>query len=768
MAVSRRLVPLKDELRQELKNHTRNKDSARKEFLLRFVLEEDVRSILDRSRLRILCLEIFRKSGLLPGTSYISGDDVRKVDGFINRELEGGRGQHKYLLTLATILYACGLDALTAFKAWLDNEGTWPRIPCSCCNLPLSNSEASTTFGEVDGPKFYRSQNVFRPLVIDIGKDNCLSLKGSDSGRPMPFLDEPIRIGGGSAGEVFKVRIAKRHFKWSTSQQGSPSHVHDEELELAVKLFQGPESSSTSEYSAAHRYKLEYRNLVNLRRRPIKHENIMLFIRSVIEEGPDLPRQMLFFPLAVCNLDDFLWERRPKWHNNESDVFVKGPMFPQGPTSLTVQQQAEIMVEAVDLVGGLASLHETSNLYSPIIHCDIKPSNILLQQVPNDDAKRPRFRWMLTDFDQAAAAEPFEDVAPALPDRHQSVPVHVHGIFQPPETDGETPKADISSDGWSMGCVLLYVLCFLEDRKEGIQALEHRLKIWRVNEDTDQICGQLSRFYLKPGEHWDEAYTSRPSSQGPHPHREDLTVATELLLHPAVLDRLDMLSSPRSTGGANGHLDTETASVIIGEVAEYLLTNVLIVGREDRKDAYKSTGRLLSCVTHAYNRLLKLANKMEAREIGIRDVPIPTPAPSDTVDHSEACRVIKDRNLARIKTLCDENSPDDPNKPCPKCRMSPLWSLIEDEDDECRNETLRTLLLLPGILVNETRLKCGYTPLERLCKLKDRRGIKVLVETAGSRLVLGADFKEEYYVQAPSTIKHALRPILKRRLSSLK
>lgn len=757
-----RLSELSIRLKTELERHVQNKGYTSELLSVRFILEEDVAKVLAPDKLRPLLLATFRTG--LARTIGVSGASILKVDNYLSYELGASAGQHKYLLTLGIILYACGTEALVTFRRWLESDGRTPNIPCSCCSLPLSRERAIQTFGENDGSAFYRQQNVFRPLVIQTGANDCLHLTETDSQRPLPFLTSPVLIGGGSAGTVFGVCIARRHFQ-SQDIEGLPPHSNEGNFVLAVKVFRGRGYTASAQHSAAERFTFEHQNLINLRNRPNKNENVMLYVRSITQQGSDMPKQMLFFPLATCNLDDFLRERSPKWHTNSNDVFARGPMYPQEIADLTLHQKAEIMFEAAALVGGLVSLHETSLRHSPIYHCDIKPHNILLYSTGSkqDGSVRSRFRWMLTDFDQAAAA-PMTDSGAALSENYPSVIPQARGIFQAPETYGEIRRADASSDVWSMGCVLFCVLCFLQGRKSGFESLMNQLRIWCLIGIPPQVMGGEPRFFLKlsdPMEQWDGAGGSRQPSQPDNPHPQDLQAATSLMLHPAIRDRLDLLRSTVASDAADGHDETTGEGEVLHELGTYLYENVFVIGREDRQRKFLKTGKLQDQVTRAWKRLSDLAATVSMNQqsvyTSINTTTVPTASLSDSIDCSDYCKAVKSRDFSALKSMGEADSLYDPNKICPRCRLSPLWKIIDDNSDPDRDKALKILLQSPKINAVQRGYTYGSTPIVHMCRRQDIAGISLIV--ASGKVAWDDEIKEEYNRPASASVRHALNPL---------
>ena len=166
----------------------------------RFARKGITREILEEQRL----IHLF---GLLynTGEDNLDSESKDRVKSIVGK-IRGDEGSLVYCNALATLLYArCSDESLrTLGERVLHGKST---EALSDDGRPLPKDKLFSMFGEDDGLAAWEHQSLFRPVVLMAGDENVYEGEAS----PLPWDEDPVRIGRGSYATVYKVKIAKGH-----------------------------------------------------------------------------------------------------------------------------------------------------------------------------------------------------------------------------------------------------------------------------------------------------------------------------------------------------------------------------------------------------------------------------------------------------------------------------------------------------------------------------------------------------------------------------
>ena len=156
----------------------------------------------------------------------------------------------------------------------------------------------------------------------------------------------------------------------------------------------------------------------------------------------------------------------------------------------SIDQKATIFGRTIGLAGALAYLHEGLDLSSTNkkLHCyhlDLKPQNILIFEADGNDI------WKISDFGISRIKSvprdrphgQYDSVSEHLLDKIFNPKKDVDlssgvknarfgGTYAAPEAREEHDMVTRNSDVWSLGCVLVLVLTFLESQSRGIHQFQ--------------------------------------------------------------------------------------------------------------------------------------------------------------------------------------------------------------------------------------------------------------------------------------------------------
>lgn len=363
---------------------------------------------------------------------------------------------------LAVLLFSsCGIEAGRIFTKELVARNEWPlkgRVSGNDIHLlPASRDDLLHLFKDgVIVDKFRSSQACFSTVVIRNRQEVIVESLASQR---LPYLEEE-ELGSGSFGKVFKVKIAKGHFK--DTRHGT---LNDTTMDVARKDY-----ITTAQFDGE-----KERNMMEtiLKGSTRKCENILGNYGS-LRIGTD--GYSLFMPCAICDLSDYMTKYHPTRRS-------------------TVDEKAPIVLAAKGLAEGLDFLH--NEMTGPdqqdmvCYHMDLKPSNILIFRDTAYDGGT-RFVWKLSDFGMARVkyrkrgqTVEREEMDFNSAFKHRIKPESERspsgtrnrrgeGTYLPPESLTSTRTMTTASDVWALGCVLSVVFVYLEEGGEGVENYQMR------------------------------------------------------------------------------------------------------------------------------------------------------------------------------------------------------------------------------------------------------------------------------------------------------
>ena len=355
--------------------------------------------------------------------------------------------QRTFAILLCMRMSPCDLENFEA----LDETGVDDN------HLPLTESESMRLFKE-SGPEFYNTQFAWCPIILQ--EDTKVDYIGNKKSCPLPRLSKKV-IGHGSYGEVSEVQIEQGHieFKSGPSRKGY----------FAQKDFivaRNPNSSFTEEWGV----------IQDILRASRTHRHILHPI-AALRYGDGLNETFsMFFPLADCNLQDYLRGRVP---HRSADIYPPG--------GFEKPQKRKIFWQAISLVDALDHLHhglhvESDHRYT-CWHLDLKLSNILVTFVPSDNEELS-VKFQITDFGISRMKQPHSRGGTRTRDHQDSS----NQLFQPrtyasptvarggdasdclaPEAYGGGSNITGASDIWSLGCILSIIFTFMEGGPHAVE-----------------------------------------------------------------------------------------------------------------------------------------------------------------------------------------------------------------------------------------------------------------------------------------------------------
>jgi serine/threonine protein kinase len=437
-----------DGLCEEIYEQIYERLERRDEETLRFAPRGTAKKVLHVNNL----LRFFR-SLLIPGRTAMDQFGLAEEDlaARIN-----SRHLHDFLAIL--IFATCGIEAARTFATRLVAEGDdaeWPAADGggnTVRALPASREGLVTLFGNVvTADKFFSKQACFCPVVIR--KREEFRVQDLEAQR-LPYLAE-TRLGKGSFGEVFKVRIAKGHFY---DPQAKAANV--EPAEMARKDY-----LTSLEFTAGEEREI-MEQILNSPARTC--ENILENYGS-LEIGTGVTKTYsLFMPLAICDLRAYMMDHHKARPN-------------------TIRGRASIILSAQGLAGGLNFLHtqmKTSDMDDLVCyHMDLKPSNILVFRDTRNGETRNI--WKVSDFGMARVKirrrgqdgdreRNFDSwfvrrQRPQDPSLSATLNRRGEGTYLAPESLSSTRSMKAESDVWSLGCIISVVFAYLEEGSKGVE-----------------------------------------------------------------------------------------------------------------------------------------------------------------------------------------------------------------------------------------------------------------------------------------------------------
>ncbi|KAI9660942.1 MAG: hypothetical protein M1821_009269 [Bathelium mastoideum] len=689
---------------------------------------------------------------------------------------------------LALFLYDNQRTAcLELFKQWLSDTSCGLNFP-SDDDLPLSQDKADALFSGADSRYILDHQAVFKPFTIHEGLHQELPFLKCR----LPFVGQLKPINEGASGAVYEVTIAAGHWqydKFGTDEITAQDHT------LAVKVFE--KRTSVSAESATQDFENERDFLAQLKEANNSNKMIVLDLGSIVEKDDQgEPIYYMFFPLAVCNLDEFL----------------KGEEF-RGQ----VAAKSIVISKAVDLLEALDFLHTVFKS----LHLDIKPDNILVFTNSNVDGG---FSWKFADFNLS-----MNKIKKPASDRHlersidpsdeSTVPSkRAVGIYQAPEIQRrDESKASEGSDVWSMGCILLKLLAFLfGDGPPGVEELENKLDV----NMRDQGMKRKS-FYVTPAMHewpdapqslsylgdlgsargsiegsmpdaaaekmeaavhplvikWSEVVYDNAQLSDPAKNRESqpLKTALEIIFKEVlsidresrikakkleksfskVRDDFQHLERPEESGSDQPDSPT-TEQTTVGSIDEQLNHRTTAVSRQSESESASPRGSASDDVPSSHN----------SGAMGMSDV-TPQPVPpikeasgSDSTVHSELCSVISNGLNERLCELL-QNPSTDPNALCLGCKEYPIHIALRGD-----HQALRALLTSDFTIDTNIESPSSFqTPVEIAC---ERSGDYQALQLLFNYRKTPVGMSEELYKACKEGCSQNVKSLLQKKYQSLK
>ncbi|KAH7304292.1 hypothetical protein B0I35DRAFT_151995 [Stachybotrys elegans] len=417
-----------------------------------------VEEVLNREVLR----QIFRclLGSAQPNQAHVNITENEFVERTEHRNL------HSFLAVL--IFASCSIDATWTFvnRHVLPDDG----YKAGTTRLPLDKKALADLFEDkVTVDKFATAQVYFCTVAILRGNDVKIKLPMVQR---LPYIEEPLEIGSGAAGKVYRVRIAKRHiFNPITSEENTEPEA------VACKKFVFDDG-----YASQQRKELEVLDTI-LKSTTGQCKNILQSLGTVEIGDKDVS---IFMPLAICDLQKYMTE-----------IHAGVPS--------TLMAKAELLRCVGGLANGLNFLHtqlktaDGSRL--TCYHMDLKPMNILVFQDPErgEDHKI----WKLSDFGMSRIKVVRQDnqresnfygwFSRPRPPREQSASATVNrrgeGTYLAPESVSSKPKMNASSDVWSLGCIISVLFAYMEAGANGVRS-------YREGREDHHRADYSDRFFL--------------------------------------------------------------------------------------------------------------------------------------------------------------------------------------------------------------------------------------------------------------------------------
>jgi serine/threonine protein kinase len=455
---------------------------------LRFATKGTARRVLHDENLRR-----FFQSLVSPGEVLLDGFRLSE-DSLVSRMKE--RELHDFLAIL--IFAACGIREAKTFVTGLVASPAWPvydsrGIPIG--PLPAGREQLTELFDNVVAvDQVSKTQATFCTVVIR--KREEVSIQHLDRQR-LPYLEEKP-LAKGAFGQVFQVKIARRHFY--NPQEGLDN---DKPVVLARKDY-----IIHADVSARGERDIMEKILTSSSRRC---ENILENFGSLAIGSNTYS---LFMPLAICDLRAYMMG----YHQFR-------------PT--TVMEKSKIILSAVGLAEGLLFLHsglQTSDTEDLVCyHMDLKPSNILVF-LENANGET-RYVWKLSDFGMARVKVRHQGLEsgnerdftklfvqrpqPQDPSLSATINKRGEGTYLAPESISSRRSMTTKSDVWSLGCVLSVIFAYLEEGKEGVEKYQEA----REDNGYDRFFIRAARFQhsrLNKGvKNWHRHLIDRANSRNP-------------------------------------------------------------------------------------------------------------------------------------------------------------------------------------------------------------------------------------------------------------
>jgi serine/threonine protein kinase len=393
-----------------------------------------------------------RKDGLafLPDTklkSIITRDAVEKLLSKIKLRSQFSQSREAIVddilqsrvKILAAILFRKRTETLRNFLLWYSSE---TRTGLRDDRLPYPPDTVKEHLSEEDFQEFCDDQLLFCAAVFQEGEDHDEPETYFQNHRE-PFIEEK-EIGGGHSGIVYAVKIAPGHLR---DEKGK---IYEEAIRLARKKFGGDYRHISS---AARDHAQENRVLKKLKESKWTHENLLYKKFSVVTRDPEqkIVSCSLFYELATCNLTEAF--------KRKDDI---------APPCMTLEDRSRLVVQLCNIVEATMFVHSAD-----ILHRDLKPDNIL-------------FFGRGADFMLKLADYGFSTEVP-YPRKTSSVGGAIPRCeYQGPEVlDPHTDRVGWWTDSWSLACIIIYVLAYMDNGRHGVKSLIKVKETNRIDKESD-------------------------------------------------------------------------------------------------------------------------------------------------------------------------------------------------------------------------------------------------------------------------------------------
>ncbi|KAH8723314.1 hypothetical protein GQ44DRAFT_774162 [Phaeosphaeriaceae sp. PMI808] len=404
-------------LSQEMRQHVENNHNLDK----RFMPNGRVEHVLDRANLTTL----FQERLVRRGSNASAAEYAAKTIGEANRYLPRRK-------LLAIIIFGNADQNLETFVDWLERD--FSDAP-SDEGLPLKDhDEVNRWFGD-GAERFLEIQPIFNPHVYR-DKTPLYIEKNEERFYRHPLIGDPGNLGNGAFGLVENIIVAAGHFV----ENGIPNA---QATSLARKVFKDRESAQEANLDFANEEGIQ----AQLEAQPWVHRNLMRNRGSiVVREGTVVCHYTLLYDLAKSNLREALT------NTDASKLLARA----------SLDDKYQLIHYFTDLVDGVAHFHDAS-----IIHMDIKWDNILVV------IEHGKTYWRLADYNLSTLKTRKTDQNATSSTNSKRPP----GVFQAPEVRG-TGDGNVGwwSDYWSLGCLLIYLLAYLDGGAYAIEILEYYLR----------------------------------------------------------------------------------------------------------------------------------------------------------------------------------------------------------------------------------------------------------------------------------------------------
>jgi len=459
----------------------------------RFLPKTDLDQILTYKSLDLLFRELVcvgSSSGVEDVSQAIASDAADEQNGayptcadeVIENCVSATTGTPSRKSLLALFLYEDRLELLLLFLAWLTSESERPaadrnRFIPSDDSMPFTEERLFCyRIPDRYHGSILEEQAIFKPKTIQKLKHHVIN-----SSERLPFVGRQEPIKSGSQGQVVKAVISQSHWEIQEDEAQNvsnfvPGNPNSAKI-VALKIFKAVQPVRDMD-EATEYFKIELEILEKLREYKTKHEMIMLHLGSITEldEVGSPIRHSLIFELASFSLEDLLKDR----NRAQKDILP-----------------SRLLASLVDIVEALECLHNKLETY----HLDIKPDNILIFETYSGSKSQDQYEltWKLSDFGLAGKKiakkrRTGSTQTSTATSRGSTLPAtRPTGLYQAPEIQElETSLAGQGSDVWSIGCVILMVLAFIDNGSTAVMGLETFLMV-----DFLKCAGKEPLFYIR-------------------------------------------------------------------------------------------------------------------------------------------------------------------------------------------------------------------------------------------------------------------------------